>query len=80
MRLANESDAANPVELPVTVLLPPREPSGPATPFAMLGMDFFRHYNVRITLDYPGIGHRDDPVSGRRDVDPFSQCGTVEVF
>jgi len=43
-------------------------------------MDFFRHYNVRLTLDYPGIAYRVDPIIGQREVDPFSHCGSLEVY
>jgi hypothetical protein len=80
MRLGNELDPANPVELPVIALLPPHDPPGPPTPFALLGMDFFKHYSVRVTLDYPDIVYRIDPGTGQRDVDPFSPCGWIEVF
>jgi hypothetical protein len=80
IRLGNELDPQNPVDLSLPVLLPTSDPPGPPARFALLGMDFFNHYNVRVTLDYPGIVYRPDPVSGRPDPDPFSRCGSIEIF
>lgn len=78
--LANELDHHGPVDFPLTVLLPDRDPPGPPARFALLGMDFFKHYNVRVILEYPGIVYRFDQVTGRQEVDPYGACGSIEVY
>jgi hypothetical protein len=80
MRLSNELDPSKPIDLSLVALLPDHDPPGPPAPFALLGTHFLRHYNVRITLDYPGIVYRVDPVSGRQDIDRFSRCGSLEIL
>ena len=46
--------------------------------YVYLGSEFFLHYDLRVTLDYPAVRHVPEPGSHCRLLDPQARCGWVE--
>jgi hypothetical protein len=66
------------VALPILVLLPERDPAGPPSEMAFLGMEFLVHYDVQVTLTYSALRYA-PAGEGRRQLDRSVPAGFLEI-
>jgi hypothetical protein len=77
-RLINQLPSPHPIDLPVQVLLPERDPPGPAPGNVLLGSLFLTHYGLRVALNYASFRYTVEPGTARR-LDSSVPAGHVEM-
>ncbi len=66
------------VDLPLLVLLPDRDPPGPRPEMLYLGMEFLRHYGLRLSVDYGAIQYLPPDETGQRQLDRSIPAGFMQ--
>jgi hypothetical protein len=68
-----------PIELPLTVLLPDRDPAGPRQEQLFLGSRFLTHYGFRAVLEYSEFQYLEEDRPGNPRIDSRATCGFLEL-
>jgi hypothetical protein len=79
VRFRNPQGEPDPIELPLLVLLPERDPAGPRPEQLLLGSRFLTHYGFRVVLNYSELQYLGEDSAGSPRIDSRVRCGSLEL-